>query len=250
MLYKSFLYLCRKFLTVKKLLLLLAGGLLSAQISELTGNNWYISKMVTSSGQTTNTPLIDNGVPATTITSAGGLSYVINSKYYNTATMLFSIVPGSNNLMKTAQSFTALFYNGGNAGPVRNYDQKNIDTYVNGAYASMYNYQITTNGNAKTLVITDPSGNKIYYNNSANLSTQEVKAVKKTFKAYPNPVKEVVTIENLERNLPLKIYDLSGKLVFETKTGDRKISIDTSSLQKGQYILIVENYQSFPFTKE
>nr|WP_315027807.1 T9SS type A sorting domain-containing protein [uncultured Chryseobacterium sp.] len=236
---------------MKKILFLLVSGLLSAQqTSELLANNWYISKMVTSSGQTTNTPLIDNGVPATTISSAGGTSYVINSKYYNTATMLFSIMPGSNNLIKTAQSFTSSFYSGGNAGPVRNYDQKNIDIYINGAYASLYNYQITTNGSLKTLVITDPSGNKIYYNNSANLSTKEVEAVKKTFKAYPNPVKEVLTIENVERNLPLKIYDMSGKLVFEARTNDRKISVDTNSFQKGQYILVVDNYQSFPFTKE
>lgn len=235
----------------KTLLLLLAGGLLTAQqTSELLGTNWYISKMVTSSGQTTNTPLIDNGVPATTISSAGGTSYVINSKYYNTATMLFSIMPGSNNLIKTAQSFTQLFYNGGNAGAVRNYDQKNVDIYVNGGYASLYNYQITTNGNVKTLVITDPSGNKIFYNNTANLSTKEVEAVKKTFKAYPNPVKEILYIENVERNLPIKIYDLSGKLVLETKTNDRKMSVDTNSLQKGQYILTIENYQSFNFTKE
>ncbi|MDR6457643.1 hypothetical protein J2786_000736 [Chryseobacterium vietnamense] len=236
---------------MKKLLFLLAGSLLTAQqTSELLSNNWYISKMVTSSGQTTNTPLIDNGVPATTFNSAGGTSYVINSRYYNTSMMSFGVVPGGNNLIKTASSCTLLFYNGGNAGPVRAYDQKNCDAYVLGAYGSIYSYQITTNGNVKTLMITDPSGNKIYYNNSAQLSTKETETATKTFKAYPNPVKEVLHLENIERKLPLKIYDLSGKLVFETTTNDIKISIDTSRLQKGQYILVLENYKAYPFTKE
>ncbi|NIF06034.1 T9SS type A sorting domain-containing protein [Chryseobacterium sp. Tr-659] len=235
----------------KALFLLLAGGLLAAQqISELLGNNWYISKMVTSSGQTTNTPLIDNGVPATTFNSAGGTSYVINSKYYNTSMMSFGVMPGSNNLIKTASSCTLLFYNGGNAAPVRSYDQKNCDIYGLGAYASVYSYQITTSGNLKTLIMTDPSGNKIYYNNTAQLSTKETETAKKTFTAYPNPVKEALHIENVEKNLPLKIYDLSGKLMSETKTNDLKMSINTASFQKGSYILVVENYKSFTFTKE
>ncbi|MDR4892456.1 MULTISPECIES: T9SS type A sorting domain-containing protein [unclassified Chryseobacterium] len=236
---------------MKKILLLLASSLLTAQqTSELLSNNWYISKMVTSGGQTTNTPVIDNGVPATTFNSAGGTSYVINSRYYNISMMSFGVIPGGNNLIKTASSCTLLFYNGGNAAPVRAYDQKNCDAYVLGAYGSIYSYQITNNGNIKTLTITDPSGNKIYYNNTPQLSTKEVQAAAKTFKAYPNPVKEVLHLENIERNLPLKIYDLSGKLVFETTTHSDKTSIDTSSLQKGQYMITIENYKSYPFVKE
>ncbi|WP_288374840.1 T9SS type A sorting domain-containing protein [uncultured Chryseobacterium sp.] len=236
---------------MKKILFLLAGSLLTAQqTSELLSNTWYISKMVTSSGQTTDTPFIDNGVPGTTFNSAGGTSYVINSKYYNTSMMGFGVMPGSNNLIKTSSSCTLLFYNGGNAAPVRAYDQKNCDIYGLGPYASIYSYQITTNGNVKTLIVTDPSGNKIYYNNTNQLSTKEVSTATKTFKTYPNPVKEVLNIENIEKNLSLKIYDLSGKLVFETITNSSKISIDTSSLPKGQYVVMIKNYKSNSFIKE
>jgi hypothetical protein len=234
----------------KALFLLLAGGLLSAQTSELLSNSWYISKMVNSSGQTTNTPLIDGGVLASTFNSAGGTSYVLNSKYYNTSLLSFGIMPGTNNLIKTGGGCTLAYYNGGNAFAVRNYDQKNCDIYVNGAYASVYSYQITTNGNLKTLVITDPSGNKVYYNNSLQLSTKENEIIKKAFTIYPNPVKEDLHIENIEKNLSLKIYDLSGKLVHETKTTDRNMKIETNSFQKGQYILSIENYKSMPFIKE
>ncbi len=206
--------------------------------------------MVTSTGQTTNTPLIDAGIPASTFSATGGTSYVLNSKYYNTSLLGFGIMPGSNNMIKTSGGCTLAYYNGGNAFAVRNYDQKNCDIYTNGAYASIFNYQITTNGNVKTLVITDPSGNKVYYNNTLQLSTEENEIIKKVLTAYPNPVKEVLHIDNIEKNLGLRIYDISGKLVYETKTSDRKIKIDTNRFQKGQYILTIENYQSFPFIKE
>lgn len=234
----------------KALFLLLTSGLLAAQTSELLSNNWYISKMVTSTGQTTNTPFMDNSIPASTFTSAGGTSYVFSSRYYNTAGLAFGIMPGTTNLIKTASSCTLLYYNGGNAVSARNYDQKNCDVYINGAYASVYSYQITTNGNLKTLAITDPSGNKVYYNNTSQLGTKESEAAKKVFVAYPNPVKDVLNIENIERNLPVKIYDMSGKLIFETKTDDKKVKIETSNLQNGQYILVIENYNPYKFTKE
>ncbi|MFP3590588.1 T9SS type A sorting domain-containing protein [Chryseobacterium sp. SIMBA_038] len=234
----------------KTLFLLLTSGLLAAQTSELLSNNWYISKMVTSTGQTTNTPFIDYGVPASTFNSAGGTSYVFNSKYYNTSIMSFGIMPGTTNLIKTASTCTLAVYDGGNAIAARNYDLRNCNIYGNGAYASVYSYQITTNGNLKTLAITDPSGNIVYYNNTSQLGTKESEAAKKVFTAYPNPVKDVLNIENIERNLPVKIYDMSGKLVFETKTDDKKVKIETSNLQNGQYILAIENYAPYKFTKE
>lgn len=234
----------------KAIFLLLTSGLLAAQTSDLLSNNWYISKIVTSTGQTTNTPFMDSSLSASTFSSAGGTSYVFNSSYYNTSFMTFGIMAGSTNFIKTAGTCTLAYYDGGNAVAVRNYDQKNCDIYGNGAYASVYNYQITTTGNVKTLAITDPSGNKVYYNNTSQLSTKENEVAKKVFVAYPNPVKDILNIENIERNLPVKIYDISGKLVLETKSNDQKIKIETSSLQKGQYILVVENYNPYKFTKE
>lgn len=234
----------------KTLFLLLTSGLLAAQTSDLLSNNWYISKMVTSTGQTTNTPFIDSGVPASTFNSAGGTSYVFNSRYYNTSLMAFGIMPGTTNLIKTASTCTLAVYDGGNAIATRNYDQRNCNIYGNGAYSSIYSYQITTNGNLKTLAITDPSGNKVYYNNTSQLSTKESEAEKKSFIAYPNPVKDLLNIENIERNLTIKMYDMSGKLILETKSNDQKVKIETSSLQKGKYIIVVENYAPYKFTKE
>jgi hypothetical protein len=232
----------------KALLLLFIGGLLNAQISDLLSNNWYISKMVTSTGVTTNTPVMDMSVPASTFTSAGS-SYVFTSRYYNQASFAFGIIPGTTNMIKTAQSCTLLFYNGGNATAVRNYDQKNCDFYINGAYASVYSYVLTTTGTLKTLAITDPSGNKIYYNNTANLGTSDLDLNKKSFEIYPNPVNDVLNVNNAEKNVPVKIFDISGKIVLQTASSDKNFKIDVSSLPTGQYILNIENYTATKFSK-
>lgn len=225
--------------------------MLSAQTSDLLSNNWYISKMVTSTGQTTNTPLIDGGVPISKFTSAGGTSYSFSSRYYNVSGFLVGIMPGTNNMIMTASGgCTLAWYNGSNAVPVRNYDQKNCDFFMDGAYGSVFTYQITTSGNLKTLVITASSGNKMYYNNTSQLSTAENEIVKKEFRAYPNPVTDVLHLENVEKNLMLKIHDASGKLVYETKTADRKVKIDVQAFQAGSYILTVEGYKSLPFIKK
>lgn len=235
----------------KALFLLLAGGMLSAQTSDLLSNNWYISKMETSAGQTTNTPLIDGGVPISKFTSAGGTSYSFSSKYYNVSGFLVGIMPGTNNMIMTASGgCTLAWYNGSNAIPARNYDQKNCDYFVNASYGSVFTYQITTSGNLKTLVITSPSGNKMYYNNTSQLSTAENEIVKKEFSVYPNPVTDVLHLENVEKNLMLRIHDASGKLVYETKTADRKVKIDVQAFQAGSYILTVEGYKSLPFIRK
>lgn len=72
---------------------------------------------------------------------------------------------------------------------------------------TVFNYQIINNGSSKILAITNATtGNTIYYNNSI-LGTKE-NALKKTFKIYPNPTTDFLIVENVDKNLKLKIYDL------------------------------------------
>jgi len=233
----------------KALFLLLASDLFAAQTSDLLSNNWYITKMVTSAGQTTNTPFMDNSVPASTFNPTGGTSYIFNSRYYNTSPVSIDFVSNTSTFIKAGSGCTLLYYGGNNAVNVNSYDQKNCDFFVNTVSGAQYNYQMIDNGSGKTLIITDSSGNQIHYN-SFFLSTHDTDGAKKIFKAYPNPVKEILNLENIDKNLSIKVYDISGKLVLETKSKDQKVTIETNSLQKGQYILVVENYAPYKFTKE
>ncbi|WP_326983645.1 T9SS type A sorting domain-containing protein [Chryseobacterium sp. MYb264] len=235
----------------KALFLLLAGGLLSAQTSELISYDWYMTKMVTNSGQTTDVPTKDGGIQASNFVANGGTSFTFSSKYFNTATLGFNTMPGSTYITKSSGSCTSAVYNGTNATAVADYDQKNCNLYTNSTPQSFYHYEIQTSGNTKTLIMTAPLGDKFYYNGvpSAVLGTSETGVKSKTFSAYPNPVRETLTIDHVAKNVPVKIYDLSGKLLIETKTTDSKTTINTNDLPKGQYILSVENYKGQAFIK-
>lgn len=233
----------------KALFLLLTSGLLAAQSSDLLSTNWYISSIIVN-GQSVTTPTMDNSLQPSYFMPASGNGYTFASKYFNTAGTQITFIPNSDSFTKSSGGCTLADYWGGNMAAVQEYDQKNCDFFTNPNAGNIYNYLITSNGIGKTLMITDSSnGNKVYYN-SFYLNTKENNIIKKSFSAYPNPAKESLTIENIDKNLSIKVYDLSGKLVLETKSNDQKVKIETSSLQKGQYIVAIENYAPYKFTKE
>lgn len=226
--------------------LTLLSNLIFGQNADLFNNNWYISQIVINN-QSTTSPIMQNSIGASMFTNSGS-SYSFNSSYYNSAgsTITFNTVTDS--FTRQGGGCTLLVYNGTNAVAAQAYDQKNCDFYFNTAPGSIFNYQIVNSGSSKTLIITNPTGDKIYYNNLF-LGTKNT-ALKKSFKTYPNPVKDFLTVENIEKNLNLKIYEMSGKLVYETLTNDKILRIDVSHFQKGQYILMIENFKPEFFIKD
>jgi len=241
---------------MKKTLLFLTfvSNFISAQNADLFNNSWYISQVVTN-GQTTTAPLFGNNNVSASTFSQSGSEYVFNSKYFNTAVANITFSPTLNSFTKNDSICTLADYWGTNMTAVQGYDQKNCDFYVGNPSipvptGTQYNYQIINNGTSKTLMITNPAnGNKIYYNNFF-LGTKDNSALKKSFKIYPNPVKDFITIENVERNLNLKIYDTSGKLLYETLTNGKTVRVDVSHFQKAQYILMIENFKPEFFIKD
>ena len=64
----------------------------------------------------------------------------------------------------------------------------------------------------------------------------------KKIKIYPNPVKNVITIENRqEAEFHIKIYDILGKLILTKKISNVKNTIDVSNLKEGIYLLQYNN---------
>ena len=226
-----------------KLFFLLMSCSLFGQNAELFNNNWYISQIVMNN-QTTNSPVMQ--VPI-------GASYFSNnnnfvSYYFNTASSGITFNTVTDSFTKIGSGCTLAMYNGTNAVVAQAYDQQNCDFYLNTNSGTIYNYQIINNGNSKMLIITNTStGDKIYYNNSL-LGTKD-NALKEKLKIYPNPTNDFLIVENLEKNLKTKIYDLSGKLLFETLSSGKLLKIDVSSFSKGQYILNIENFKSEFFIK-
>jgi hypothetical protein len=56
---------------------------------------------------------------------------------------------------------------------------------------------------------------------------------------YPNPVRNILYVENV-RNSIIKLYDLSGRLVFETTASSDNEKVDVSNLKQGIYLLHVK----------
>ncbi|WBV60787.1 T9SS type A sorting domain-containing protein [Chryseobacterium camelliae] len=232
----------------KTLFLLLCSVFLSAQNSELFTNDWYISQIVTN-GQTVTTPSMAYAVSPSLFTQNNS-NYYFASKYFNTAQINITFSAATSSFTKIGGGCTLADYWGVNTTAVQQYDQKNCDFYISNALpGTTYNYQILANGTSKTLIVTNPnSGTQIFYNN-AFLGTKE-NTLKKTFTIYPNPVNDFLIVENLERNLKVKIYDMSGKLLFETLSSGKALRVNTTDFQKGQYILSVENFKPELFLKK
>jgi hypothetical protein len=76
--------------------------------------------------------------------------------------------------------------------------------------------------------------------NAPVLSTKNIEL--STFKAYPNPTKNVWNIVSNSQNLDfVKVYDLSGKEVISLKPNSKEAVIDASSLNAGLYFARLES---------
>lgn len=236
-----------------KLLFLFIGSFLFGQNAELFSNTWYISQ-ITLNGQTTASPAMSQSIPASIfLPSASG--YVFNSQYFNIAGMNIIFSQTQNSFTKTGGGCTFADYYGTNWQAAQEYDQKNCDFYVGSTPPSgsvpngtVFNYEIINNGSNKTLIVTNQAnGNTVYYNNTF-LGTKE-NSFKKVFKIYPNPSSDFLIVEDVERNLKVKIYDITGKLLYETLSSGKTLKINTDNFQKGQYILNIENFKPEFFIK-
>jgi hypothetical protein len=61
---------------------------------------------------------------------------------------------------------------------------------------------------------------------------------KNSFKIYPNPVSNILTIENLfAYNLHLEVFNPLGQIVLEQNQNTSSTSLNVSNLSKGLYLL-------------
>lgn len=69
---------------------------------------------------------------------------------------------------------------------------------------------------------------------------------------YPNPAKDYIYINEIESNLKVTVYDVSGKMVLNTSLTDNRL--DVNSLEKGNYVVSYSSKKgmkkSFKFIKE
>lgn len=67
------------------------------------------------------------------------------------------------------------------------------------------------------------------------LAVSDSKSTALTF--YPNPAKNILTVENAKEVTDITVYDLSGKKVLNTKPDSKNVKLDVSKLAKGTYMM-------------
>ncbi len=77
-------------------------------------------------------------------------------------------------------------------------------------------------------------------------------SVSKTIKMYPNPVEDILYIENAADASSIDIFDMSGKLMMSVSNLNNNMSVDVSGLSNGIYVVRTyqeEGVQTFKLVK-
>lgn len=70
----------------------------------------------------------------------------------------------------------------------------------------------------------------------------QTSAEDENFHVYPNPAKDRITVQLLDENATIFLYDAAGKRVFENRSSVMQTSIiETSNLPRGLYVLLVQS---------
>jgi hypothetical protein len=213
---------------MKKLyILIFAVNLCSAQNAELLNTDWQITQIV---GETNPVGQQPPPMPYQQVTRFGADSPQLSLSYFNniSANLTYS---GENIFTVNDKSCTLADYMADN-GEVNQFFERLCSFFTN---SQSYYYNIVSNGNGKTLTIGNAIFEEIHFK-SATLSTKDNELT--TIIAYPNPVTDIIKIENLKPSSSLELIDSSGKLVKSVSNiNSAKTGINIKNLTSGIYYL-------------
>lgn len=85
---------------------------------------------------------------------------------------------------------------------------------------------------------------------SLNNSKRSTKEKGKVLSVYPNPSNQKITVKGAEANDIVIIYDLTGKIVKQTKLTNNNKSVNVSDMASGLYVLSVLGKDKVQFVKD
>ncbi len=109
-----------------------------------------------------------------------------------------------------------------------------------------FSYEIITDNDVTSLVVTNVDGDQAFYNNTPILSVKDIN--KLVISLYPNPVQDQLLINSKRKLKTANIYSITGKLVAEHTLSHTAV-INTSELSKGLYFITVEDMGDNKTTK-
>lgn len=100
---------------------------------------------------------------------------------------------------------------------------------------------VTPDGNKFIGAGINPDGQDVSFllEFSSTVGVDDVQA--NSVNVFPNPATDIITIESNYKNATIRLFDLQGRLVFESQRDATNTSINLDNLTKGVYILSIEN---------
>lgn len=87
------------------------------------------------------------------------------------------------------------------------------------------------------------------YSDSYLLSIGKNSKVNNSFNAYPNPVSNILTIENIKPSSIVSIYNINQQLVNSIDSKNSTLRLDMKGLKKGMYIIVIKNESGIKWKK-
>ncbi|MCZ4694735.1 T9SS C-terminal target domain-containing protein [Ancylomarina euxinus] len=96
------------------------------------------------------------------------------------------------------------------------------------------------------------TGNKVYsaYSQPIDYSTGIEDVLDEELILYPNPVKDLLHLDNLKQVKRINLYSLTGKIILYKQNPDSNEIIDLSFLSQGIYILVFDLYDGDQLTRK
>ena len=108
------------------------------------------------------------------------------------------------------------------------------------ALATVSRINVIADANSASMTIVDKDGNEFAGYVKILFAEKETSIEELGFTqvyVFPNPVVNTLTIQGVDENTPLEVYNLTGKSVLK----DKGTELDVTSLSQGTYILRINN---------
>ena len=108
------------------------------------------------------------------------------------------------------------------------------------ALATVNRINVIADANSASMTVVDKDGNQFAGYVKILLAEKETSIEELGFTqvyVFPNPVVNTLTIQGVDENTPLEVYNLTGASVLQ----DKGTELDVTSLSQGTYILRINN---------
>jgi len=92
-----------------------------------------------------------------------------------------------------------------------------------------------------TMTVSNPCGDRVVMQEVVVMSTSVSDIDALEFTMYPNPVRELLTVETTARDAKLTILDITGQLVLVQSTTGHTTLVNTGDLAQGTYVLQLQD---------